>query len=53
MLLVSHDLGVVQHIADSILVLREGEVVEFGSAAAVLEEPQQEYTKALIAAATL
>jgi peptide/nickel transport system ATP-binding protein len=53
MLLVSHDLGVVQHIADSILVLREGEVVEFGSAEAVLEEPQQEYTKALIAAATL
>lgn len=53
MLLVSHDLGVVQHIADSIVVLRDGEVVEYGKAEAMLSNPRQEYTKQLIAAATL
>ncbi|MCI1635450.1 ABC transporter ATP-binding protein [Bifidobacterium sp.] len=53
MLLVSHDLGMVQHIADSIVVLRDGAVIEYGKADAMLNNPQQEYTKQLIAAATL
>ncbi|WP_169241446.1 ABC transporter ATP-binding protein [Bifidobacterium olomucense] len=52
-IMVSHDLGVVQHIADRILVLREGKIVESGTAAAVLGHPQSDYTRQLIAAASL
>ncbi|MCB5509631.1 ABC transporter ATP-binding protein, partial [Erysipelatoclostridium ramosum] len=40
MVLVSHDLGVVQHIADRILVLHDGRVEEDGSTAEVLGSPQ-------------
>ncbi|MDE8426070.1 hypothetical protein PCJ35_28705, partial [Klebsiella pneumoniae] len=53
MLLVSHDLGVVQSIADTIVVLHDGVVVERGSADAVLGDPQAPYTRELVAAATL
>jgi peptide/nickel transport system ATP-binding protein len=53
MVLVSHDLAVVQHIADSILVLLDGSAVEYGYAEEVLNNPQHDYTKQLIAAATL
>ncbi|PJM76916.1 ABC transporter ATP-binding protein [Bifidobacterium felsineum] len=52
-IMVSHDLGVVQHIADHILVLHEGKVVESGTAEAVLNNPQSDYTRQLIAAASL
>ena len=53
MLFVSHDLGVVQHIADRVLVLHDGRVVERGTVRQILETPQEDYTKALIEAATL
>ena len=53
MVLVSHDLGVVQTIADTIVVLHDGVIVEQGSAADVLGHPQASYTRDLIAAATL
>lgn len=52
-IMVSHDLGVVQHIADRILVLQEGRVVESGPTEAVLNHPQSSYTRQLIAAASL
>jgi peptide/nickel transport system ATP-binding protein/oligopeptide transport system ATP-binding protein len=48
MLFVSHDLAVVRHLADRILVLYKGEVVEQGSGEELFERPQQEYTRQLL-----
>lgn len=52
-MMISHDLGVIQHIADRIVVLREGKVMEIGSADDVLNRPEAAYTRELIAAASL
>ena len=48
MLFVSHDLAVVRHLADRILVLYRGEVVERGSGDELFERPQQAYTRQLL-----
>ena len=48
--LVSHDLAVVASMADQVLVLRRGQVVEQGSAAQVFGQPASAYTRALIEA---
>ncbi len=50
---VSHDLSSVAHIADRIMVMRDGAVVEHGDARALLRSPQHEYTRDLIAASQL
>jgi len=50
-LFISHDLKVVRALADEVVVLREGKVVERGTAAEVFGAPRTDYTKALIAAA--
>ncbi len=50
-LFISHDLKVVRALADEVVVLREGKVVERGPAQQVFSQPQTPYTKALIAAA--
>jgi peptide/nickel transport system ATP-binding protein len=47
---VSHDLGVVGHVADRVAVMCEGRVVETGAATAVLESPSHPYTRTLLAA---
>lgn len=47
---VSHDLGVVAQMADRIIVLRDGEIMENASAEDLLERPQNEFTKGLLAA---
>ncbi|GHA20660.1 peptide ABC transporter ATP-binding protein [Devosia pacifica] len=47
---ISHDLSVVRYIADEVLVMYFGEVVEYGSRDAVFGDPQHEYTKTLFAA---
>ncbi|MDL9938543.1 ABC transporter ATP-binding protein [Gordonia sp. ABSL1-1] len=50
LLFISHDLGVIHHVSDDILVMRSGEVVESGAADDVFERPQHPYTRALLAA---
>lgn len=51
MLLVSHDLAVVRQVADEVVVLNDGRIVERGRTEAVLDDPQQDYTRMLLAAA--
>src|SRR5215813_7000084 len=45
--LISHDLAVVRQLTDSCVVLRHGRIVERGSTAQVLDDPQESYTKRL------
>ena len=47
-LFISHDLPLVSEIADDVIVIYKGEIVERGSAFEVFKNPQKEYTKALI-----
>ena len=49
-LFITHDFGVVAEIADRVAVMRHGELVEIGEASDVLNNPQADYTKALVAA---
>ena len=51
LLFISHDLGVVHQIADRVVVMRAGRIVEQGTAAQVFGEPEHEYTRALLDAA--
>ena len=48
MLFVSHDLAVVRHLADRILVLYKGKLIEQGTGDDLFERPQQEYTRQLL-----
>ncbi|HWH92856.1 MAG TPA: ABC transporter ATP-binding protein [Baekduia sp.] len=49
-LFISHDLGVIHHMSDRVLVLNEGQVVETGDADAVFRNPRKAYTRRLLAA---
>jgi len=49
MLFITHDFGVVADIADNVVVMFRGEIVEAGSKEQVLSNPQHPYTKALLA----
>lgn len=49
-LLITHDLGMIARVADEVIVLREGLLVEKGSVDQVYSQPQHEYTKALVEA---
>jgi len=48
-LFITHDLGVVHDIADKIVVMYKGEIVEQGTVAEIFHQPQHPYTKALLA----
>lgn len=50
-LFISHDLGVVQHVSDEIIVMRHGTVVEAGRAHEVFTNPTDPYTRALLESA--
>ncbi len=51
-LFIAHDLAVVEHISDHVLVMYRGRIVESAPAAAIYGNPQHEYTKKLLAAAS-
>ena len=48
LLFITHDLGVVRHIADRILVMNRGKIIEEGPCGQVLKAPREEYTRYLI-----
>jgi microcin C transport system ATP-binding protein len=48
---ISHDLKVVRAIADDVIVMRDGKIVERGACQQVLEEPETDYARALVRAA--
>ncbi len=49
-LFITHDMGVVQDIADDVIVMNQGKIVEQGSCEQVLKQPREAYTKMLLAA---
>jgi peptide/nickel transport system ATP-binding protein/oligopeptide transport system ATP-binding protein len=49
-LFIAHDLAVVEHISDHVLVMHHGKIVESASAEAIYNDPQNEYTKTLLSA---
>lgn len=49
-IMVTHNIGVIRAMADKMLVLYRGEIMEYGSVAAIINKPQSAYTKKLLAA---
>ncbi|MHC8319102.1 dipeptide ABC transporter ATP-binding protein [Pseudomonas sp. LB3P31] len=49
-LFISHDLGVIRHVSDEVLVMRHGKVVESASVETLFDSPQHEYTRRLLGA---
>ncbi len=49
-ILVTHDMGVISEIADRVVVMRHGKVVEQGATSSILDAPAEPYTRALLAA---
>jgi oligopeptide transport system ATP-binding protein len=49
-LFISHDMGVIEHMCDRIAVMKAGQIVELGPRAQIIDRPQHEYTRQLLAA---
>ena len=49
-LFIAHDLAVVQHVSDHVIVMHHGKIVESAPAGAIYENPQHEYTRKLLSA---
>jgi len=47
-LLITHDLGIVAEIADSVAVLYQGKIVEYADVTTLFDQPQHDYTKLLL-----
>ena len=52
-LFISHDLMLISYLCDNILVMKEGEIVERGTAEEIIKSPSTEYTKKLIKSANI
>ena len=50
-LFITHDLGVVRHVSDDVLVMQHGRIVESGTTEQVFADPRDDYTRALFASA--
>ena len=50
MVLIAHDLGMIAHLADEVIICQEGKIVEKGVSREVIGAPRHEYTKALVEA---
>ena len=50
-LMISHDISLVDGFTDNILIMKDGAIIERGPTQAVFDNPQEDYTKALIDAA--
>ncbi len=50
-LFIGHDLAIIEHLCDQILVMRGGKLVESGPKEQIYGEPKEEYTRTLLAAA--
>ncbi len=50
LIVVSHDIGIVQHLCDAVAVMKDGRIVERGATGEVLLRPREDYTKALLEA---
>lgn len=50
LIVVSHDIGVVQHLCETVAVMKDGQIIERGATSDVLMNPMAEYTRALLAA---
>jgi len=50
MLMITHDLNIVRHMADDVCVMNGGEIVEAGTTAQIFESPQHSYTQHLLSA---
>ncbi|HAD87114.1 MAG TPA: microcin ABC transporter ATP-binding protein, partial [Rhodospirillaceae bacterium] len=50
LLLITHDLGIVRRMADTVSVMNDGKIVEQGAANSVFDDPQHDYTRHLLAA---
>jgi peptide/nickel transport system ATP-binding protein len=48
LLMITHNLGVVRKVADRVVVMHQGDIVESGSCAQILQQPEQAYTKTLL-----
>ena len=50
MIIVSHNIGVINAMADNLIVMKDGKIIEYGKKDEVINNPKEEYTKKLMAA---